>query len=50
MADRRSFWPWFRLWPGEPECPVQAIFPDTDVPTEWTAFIDKHYRHFNVDR
>jgi ferredoxin len=21
----------------EPECPVQAIFPDTDVPPEWTT-------------
>jgi NAD-dependent dihydropyrimidine dehydrogenase PreA subunit len=32
----------------EPECPVQAIFPDTDVPPEWTAFIEKNYTHFGL--
>src|SRR3954451_23397773 len=26
----------------EPECPVQAIFPDTDVPPEWTTYIEKN--------
>jgi NAD-dependent dihydropyrimidine dehydrogenase PreA subunit len=26
----------------EPECPVQAIFPDTDVPSEWTDYIEKN--------
>jgi NAD-dependent dihydropyrimidine dehydrogenase PreA subunit len=26
----------------EPECPVQAIFPDTDVPPEWTDYIEKN--------
>ena len=31
----------------EPECPVQAIFPDTDVPAEWKKFIDKNYTHFD---
>src|SRR6056297_1691267 len=30
----------------EPECPVQAIFPDTDVPPEWTSFIEKNREHF----
>lgn len=30
----------------EPECPVQAIFPDTDVPPEWTSFIEKNRAHF----
>ena len=30
----------------EPECPVQAIFPDTDVPPEWTAYIEKNRAHF----
>jgi ferredoxin len=30
----------------EPECPVQAIFPDTDVPPEWTSYIDKNKVHF----
>jgi ferredoxin len=26
----------------EPECPVQAIFVDTDVPSEWTSYINKN--------
>ena len=26
----------------EPECPVQAIFPDTDVPPEWSDYIEKN--------
>ena len=26
----------------EPECTVQAIFPDTDVPPEWTSYIEKN--------
>ena len=30
----------------EPECPVQAIFPDTDVPAEWTNYIAKNREHF----
>ena len=30
----------------EPECPVQAIFPDTDVPAEWTSFIEKNAAFF----
>ena len=30
----------------EPECPVQAIFPDTEVPEEWTNYIDKNYTPF----
>ena len=30
----------------EPECPVQAIFPDTDVPSEWTSYIEKNKVHF----
>ena len=30
----------------EPECPVQAIFPDTDVPAEWTSFVEKNRDHF----
>ena len=31
----------------EPECPVQAIFPDTDVPNEWTSYIEKNAKHFD---
>ena len=30
----------------EPECPVQAIFPDTDVPSEWTSYVEKNRAHF----
>ena len=30
----------------EPECPVQAIFPDTDVPSEWTSYVAKNADHF----
>ena len=26
----------------EPECPVQAIFPDTEVPPEWSSYIEKN--------
>ncbi len=26
----------------EPECPVSAIFVDTDVPTNWKSFIEKN--------
>ena len=30
----------------EPECPVQAIYPDTDVPPEWADYIEKNKVHF----
>ena len=30
----------------EPECPVQAIYPDTDVPPEWADYIEKNNVHF----
>ena len=30
----------------EPECPVQAIFPDTDVPVEWESYTEKNKAHF----
>jgi NAD-dependent dihydropyrimidine dehydrogenase PreA subunit len=26
----------------EPECPVNAIFVDTDVPTQWKDYIEKN--------
>ena len=26
----------------QPACPVQAIFPDTEVPSEWTSYIAKN--------
>ena len=31
-----------------PECPVEAIFPDDEVPDQWTEFIEKNYVHFEV--
>jgi NAD-dependent dihydropyrimidine dehydrogenase PreA subunit len=31
----------------EPECPVTAIFPDTDVPPEWTSYIAKNSDYFD---
>ena len=33
---------------SEPECPVQAIFPDTDVPDDQQSFIAKNREHFNT--
>ena len=26
----------------EPACPVQAIFPPNDVPSEWTSYVAKN--------
>ena len=31
----------------EPECPVTAIFPDTDVPPEWTSYLEKNAVYFD---
>ena len=28
------------------ECPVSAIFPDSDLPPEWISFIGKNAEHF----
>ncbi|MCH8010678.1 MAG: ferredoxin family protein [Candidatus Marinimicrobia bacterium] len=30
----------------EPECPVEAIFEESEVPEEWTDFIAVNYEHF----
>ena len=30
----------------EPECPVTAIFPDTDIPADQTSYLEKNRRHF----
>ncbi len=30
----------------EPECPVNAIFPEEDVPEEWQEYIKKNYDYF----
>lgn len=34
----------------EPECPVQAIFPESEVPEKWQEYIDYNYAAFGVDR
>jgi len=28
------------------ECPVAAIFPEYEIPAEWTSFIEKNAKHF----
>src|SRR5688572_5926412 len=30
----------------EPACPVQAIFPEEEVPEKWRGFIQLNYTHF----
>ena len=30
----------------EPECPVEAIFEESEVPKEWDKYIKKNYEHF----
>ena len=31
-----------------PECPVEAIFPDDEVPENWNEYIAKNYVYFDV--
>jgi len=31
-----------------PECPVEAIFPDDEVPDKWKEYIAKNYERFEV--
>jgi ferredoxin len=33
----------------EPECPVTAIFPEEDVPPQWTDFTGKNKEIFSSD-
>ncbi|MFZ0389771.1 MAG: ferredoxin family protein [Calditrichia bacterium] len=33
----------------QPECPVDAIFPDDEVPAKWKHFIDKNYQRFGLE-
>ena len=33
----------------EPACPVQAIFPEEEVPEKWKAFIGQNYEYFGQD-
>jgi len=32
----------------EPECPVEAIFPEEDVPDEWASFTEKNADWFQL--
>jgi len=34
----------------EPECPVEAIFEESDVPEEWDSYTDKNYEYFGQSR
>jgi len=34
----------------EPECPPQAIFPESEVPDKWKEYIDYNYQAFGVTR
>jgi len=31
----------------EPECPVEAIFPEDEVPEKWQSFIEKNREYYN---
>lgn len=33
----------------EPACPVQAIFPEEEVPEKWKAFIGQNYEYFGQE-
>ena len=33
----------------EPACPVQAIFPEDEVPEKWKAFTEKNYKYFGQE-
>ena len=34
----------------EPECPVNAIYPDTEVPPEWRHYIEKNANFFKQQK
>ena len=33
----------------EPECPVEAIFPEDEVPEKWADYIAKNYNRFDLE-
>ena len=33
----------------EPECPVEAIFEESEVPAEWNYYIKKNYEFFGLE-
>jgi ferredoxin len=32
----------------QPECPVDAIYPDDEVPNKWKHYIAKNYERFGL--
>ncbi|MDP6455872.1 MAG: ferredoxin family protein [Candidatus Marinimicrobia bacterium] len=34
----------------EPECPVEAIFEESEVPEEWSEYIAKNYAYFGREQ
>lgn len=32
----------------EPECPVEAIFPEDEVPEKWNVYIEHNYKAFGL--
>ena len=34
----------------EPECPVEAIFPEDALPDKWNAFVEINYAYGDPDR
>ena len=32
----------------EPACPVQAIFPEDEVPEKWESYIKKNYEYYGL--
>lgn len=32
------------------ECPVGAIFPDSDLPAEWRHFVERNAEHYREQR
>ena len=34
----------------EPECPVEAIYEESEVPEEWASYIDKNYEYYGRER
>ena len=33
----------------EPECPVEAIFEESEIPEEWSKFIPLNYEYFGQE-
>ena len=33
----------------EPECPVEAIFEESEIPEEWAKFIPLNYEYFGQE-